>query len=276
MSLAPTDPESGAWIEPRLTEFATYHLGAIVPRGFESYARILHPVKVGKESWITWAEVARRAGTELGPTSAWWRVAGAEHRTDHLEHCPDVGNLEERSFDALLENLLSESGADAECVVAVWHGFGHITGARSIFGWSQEAPLTPWQKWGPVRWLRGLMRLRSPHSFTRESPPGPYPPEVLDGPTLELPHREYFTFASTHATVHGPCRYDQWAEGDREGWQSPQLLWPLDRAWCVATEIDYDSTLVGGSAALIGRILADPRLEAFPVDPDDSIDHAEH
>ncbi|WP_412736579.1 hypothetical protein [Krasilnikovia sp. MM14-A1259] len=28
--------------------------------------------------------------------------------------------------------------------------------------------------------------------------------------------------------------------------QSPNLLWPADRAWYVASEIDFDSTLVGG------------------------------
>ncbi len=36
-------------------------------------------------------------------------------------------------------------------------------------------------------------------------------------------------------------------------------------------EIDFDSTVVGGSVALIGVILADPALEAFPIGPDDSL-----
>jgi len=53
--------------------------------------------------------------------------------------------------------------------------------------------------------------------------------------------------------------------------QSPNLLWPVDRSWCVATEIDFDSTLVGGSAELIAAVLANPDLEAFPVRPDDSL-----
>jgi hypothetical protein len=53
--------------------------------------------------------------------------------------------------------------------------------------------------------------------------------------------------------------------------QSPNLLWPVDPSWCVATEIDFDSTLVGGSARLIEAVLADPRLEALPVRPDDSL-----
>jgi hypothetical protein len=58
-----------------------------------------------------------------------------------------------------------------------------------------------------------------------------------------------------------------------EGWQaqSPNLWWPEDRAWFVATEIDAASTYVGGSADLIERLMADPRLEALPCQRDDSL-----
>jgi hypothetical protein len=45
--------------------------------------------------------------------------------------------------------------------------------------------------------------------------------------------------------------------------QSPNLWWPEDLAWVVATEIDYAWTYVGGSRALIDGLLADPRLEAL-------------
>ncbi|MGH3333101.1 MAG: hypothetical protein ACRDPJ_17530 [Nocardioidaceae bacterium] len=31
-----------------------------------------------------------------------------------------------------------------------------------------------------------------------------------------------------------------------------------DRAWCEATEIDFDSTLVGGSPSLVEKIVTDP------------------
>ena len=47
--------------------------------------------------------------------------------------------------------------------------------------------------------------------------------------------------------------------------QSPNIWWPEDRAWCVATEIDLTETLVGGSEACIERILRCPGLEALPV-----------
>jgi hypothetical protein len=53
--------------------------------------------------------------------------------------------------------------------------------------------------------------------------------------------------------------------------QSPSLFWPDDRAWCVATDVDLDSTYLGGSAALVADLLADERLEVFGVDVTDPV-----
>lgn len=53
--------------------------------------------------------------------------------------------------------------------------------------------------------------------------------------------------------------------------KSPNLFWPADHAWCVASEIDFDSTLVGGTTELIRAILTAPGLDAWPVGPDDSL-----
>jgi hypothetical protein len=58
---------------------------------------------------------------------------------------------------------------------------------------------------------------------------------------------------------------------DRLWPQSPNIFWPADRTWCVASEIDFDSTLVGGSARLIEAILNTPELDTWPVGPDDSL-----
>jgi hypothetical protein len=42
---------------------------------------------------------------------------------------------------------------------------------------------------------------------------------------------------------------------------SCNLWWPDDHAWCVATEIDLDSTYVGASEACIEELLANSKLE---------------
>jgi len=54
--------------------------------------------------------------------------------------------------------------------------------------------------------------------------------------------------------------------------QHASIWWPEDRAWCVATEVDFMWTYVGGSEACIAEILTDQRLEAWRASPDDRAD----
>lgn len=57
-----------------------------------------------------------------------------------------------------------------------------------------------------------------------------------------------------------------------EGWEDgPNLRWPDDRAWCVAPEIDFPYTYVGGSSKLIEEIIGHPLLEALPATIDQGI-----
>jgi hypothetical protein len=75
-------------------------------------------------------------------------------------------------------------------------------------------------------------------------------------PTLELPHRRYHVFAGP---IDG-ARTSLSAVGF--GHLSANLWWPADQAWCVATEIDFAWTYVGGPSSTIQAVIADPRLEA--------------
>ena len=53
---------------------------------------------------------------------------------------------------------------------------------------------------------------------------------------------------------------------------SPNIWWPEDRAWCVASDIDAFDTLVGGSRECIARLIAHPGLEVLPIGIEDRID----
>ena len=58
-------------------------------------------------------------------------------------------------------------------------------------------------------------------------------------------------------------------EPDSSFWrESPSLIWPQDRSWFVASEVDFDSTLVGGSRELVDALIAHPGLEAYEVKPE--------
>jgi hypothetical protein len=76
-------------------------------------------------------------------------------------------------------------------------------------------------------------------------------------PRLMLPHRAYFLFLGPVSAVSslsfGPFQ------------QPPNLWWPEDRTWCVATDIDLSETYLAGTEACIKRAVADPDLEAFQI-----------
>jgi hypothetical protein len=55
------------------------------------------------------------------------------------------------------------------------------------------------------------------------------------------------------------------------GWQSPNLWWPDDQAWCVGTEIDLMSTYVGGSRGCVRAIVEHRQVEAAAVESSDGI-----
>lgn len=52
-------------------------------------------------------------------------------------------------------------------------------------------------------------------------------------------------------------------------YHSPNIWWPGDRSWFVATEIDYQWTYVGGASPCIQQILRDERFESCPTHPDE-------
>lgn len=53
-------------------------------------------------------------------------------------------------------------------------------------------------------------------------------------------------------------------------WPTPNAMWPADRSWYLATEVDFDSTIIAGDQNLIHDLIAHPELEALraPLDLD--------
>ena len=61
---------------------------------------------------------------------------------------------------------------------------------------------------------------------------------------------------------------------DAPWWQTPNLCWPDDHAWCLASEIDLYSTYLGCDEACRDAILSHPDIEALPIDPATGISFA--
>jgi len=83
-------------------------------------------------------------------------------------------------------------------------------------------------------------------------------------PRLMLPHRAYFLFLGPVDSV------TSLTVGDFQ--HAPNLWWPEDRAWCVATDIDLTETYLAASKACIEGVIADPGLEAYAEPLDGRID----
>jgi hypothetical protein len=132
---------------------------------------------------------------------------------------------------------------------------GHTTGAERCY-------FCLWDGWA---WVTRA-------TYTLPSSPNPILPafsaEELSRPRVHHPDRNYLllegplTAALQLGDDFGTFRFDP---------HPPNLFWPEDHAWCVASEIDYDSTLIGGTTELVHAIIDDPTFDAWPVQPDDSL-----
>jgi hypothetical protein len=247
----PVGDVSGAgWIAPRLGPFGSGRVDSVVPAGFAGYARVLHPLRDADGRPATWAAVCARLGATAHPLMQWNAIAGVVHGTAGgvttstarwPGEPPWLGSLDPAALGALLAVLAAHTRRADLCYLALWEGYGQV--------WT-HAP----RHAGPAR----------------GSDPTANDPisngAILDGPRLRLPSRDYVLFRGPLAAAAAVGR--RW---DPHWAQSPNLFWPADRSWCVASEIDFDSTLVAGPAALIDGVLADPALEAWRVGPGDSL-----
>ncbi|NMO50685.1 hypothetical protein HH310_05680 [Actinoplanes sp. TBRC 11911] len=73
--------------------------------------------------------------------------------------------------------------------------------------------------------------------------------------TMQLPLTRTMVLYEDHWPT--PQRFDDIAPIE----QSPNLWWPADRTWCIATDIDLDSSYIGGSETCIDTIFGEPSLE---------------
>lgn len=239
---------AGAWIAPALRDGFGGVTKQQVPQIYEAYARILHPAWDGKGNEVTWAEVARRLGTRAHREMQWHAIVGSYDTSNFTDSRwpggnPATGELAEDKLDQLCP-ILARHTATAE---SAYFGMSTI---RS--GVAEEWPDAPQLEQPAREWV------------------------VLKGPLavvdqIALSSRRGFSFGFV---VRSDGRREA-LTGDempeRFGREVPNLIWPEDRAWFVASEVDLDSTLVGGSRALIDELLAAPDLEVWEVDGEVSL-----
>jgi hypothetical protein len=168
----------------------------------------------------------RERGNRLEPVR-WSEVAAWTGRTAHAQmQFPRIANLalHESPSWGFLPSEGSLPPAEADRLVAILRPF----------------TATPDRCWFAVWEGFGVPELQA---FNRY-------------PRIRVPHRAYFLF-------QGPIEAAaSLTFGNFE--TTPQLWWPEDRRWCVASEIDFCDTYVAASEPCVEQITTDPNLEAFP------------
>lgn len=117
----------GEWLRARLDGWG--QVGGVVPRGFEAYVRILHPITAdrGEETaqW-RWAEVAQRTGRVMHPLVQSQRLFGPE--PSRLEFpdgwwpsLPEEGRLAPELLARLVGHLRT-AGRGQAITVGIWDG----------------------------------------------------------------------------------------------------------------------------------------------------------
>lgn len=71
---------------------------------------------------------------------------------------------------------------------------------------------------------------------------------LLDVPRFARPHRTYYLLEGAVSAV-AQLRHP----GSPDEWRNPDLFWPDDRSWFVATDVDFWSLYVGGAEAFIAE-----------------------
>jgi hypothetical protein len=241
------DVSPAEWIAPRLSgRFGT--VGLTVPRGYPAYALICHPAANAADEPVSWAEVARATERRAHALMQWHAIVGSP---DYLNMTgslwdgadPCRGDLDHLALSVLCDRLAGDPEDEPDCYFCLWEGYGEL----ETYGWL-ETTFAPHFK----------VTARDRHTFTSDE---------ITRSRLHLPDRDYVVLAGPLGSA---LRIGSFAA--ELFWpQSPNLFWPADQAWCVASEIDFDSTLVGGPLRLIDAILRTPELDAWPITADDSL-----
>jgi len=164
------------------------------------------------------------------------------------------GGLGNESLGTLIEILSNFTTTPEECFHALWDGYGWMhQGSIAVFKPLRHPSLHVLFRSISIRInaRRFRRRIRTQFQSLDHLESHTLPVGIMKSERFKLPNREYLL-------MRGPL-----SEASKIGWifsesfqfQSPNLLWPSDRGWILATEIDFNVTLIGGSESLVAAIL---------------------
>lgn len=228
----------GDWIRDSLNPWEvlpgedTFQIGIVIPSGFDRYVLVRHS----------------------GPGDS-------------------QGCLGEETLKSLIEVLSAFTTTPEDCFFALWEGQGWMH-RGSIYAFSPTDGRYLHRKIRAVRnwhtWfnLRNSGRNRQPVKQSLDHLDShSLPDAIMESPRLQMPNRNYLLMKG--AIEEGNNLGYQF--NDSPFFQSPNLMWPMDHSWIMASEIDFDMTLLGGSSELVDSILQATHLVTQEFEWSDSV-----
>jgi hypothetical protein len=244
-----SDVSAADWVRDRIDTFGPV-VGGMLPIGFDAYAKVLHPARGPGNVRIRWSEVADWSGRVLDQ-DAWFEDLSVPIDADDRgplpwEQEPPLGEIPEDLLAVLVE-LLARHTASTHGWFCLWNGWACVHGSMTkTIAWPDDHPPPP----------------GTPTSY-RASPA--FPETILEGPKVQLPHRDYLLFEGPLDAANELGATVPWGSFTTFERQPPSLWWPDDHAWCAANEIDASFTCIGGSVPLIDELLNHRDLEVLSV-----------
>ncbi len=290
--------EPADWLLERLTDFAV-NVASLVPSGFEAYARVFHPAEKvtctadadqsSTSELLRWADVAELTGRTPHKLMQWASIQGPHPELyDYTAlkagnvyiRAPLGGSLPLELTQALWPLLGQHTGTPNECFFAVWEGFGglpkfiHEAPALEIPDrrfYLFSAPLqTVEQSFytgaSPADVGGGFMVMLDEEEAGGVFQQEPEPAQSSGVGVLIFTGTEHPTPEEIREALRNLPPFDF---PPLE--QSANLWWPQDRAWCVHTEIDLNTTYISGSQRLVDALLGSEKLEVYQLEPTDEL-----
>jgi hypothetical protein len=243
--------EPAHWLTDRINLWGQHWVTNLVGSGFQAYARLLHPLD-DHPGAPTWAEVARANGRTMHASVQWDAIrSSGPLNPDNAQRFqqgrsqpgdPMPGRLNTWALEELCTILAGHTATPRTCCFAVWQGCGLDRTPVAMISYAPGSPRVP-PRPAPAEWQLDL-----------------------SGPTFSLPHRNDYYLFEGH--VSEAVRIGRWINESWFSHQTPHFFWPADHAWCVATEITEDSTIIGGSSELVDALCASEDIEVLQIPRD--------
>jgi hypothetical protein len=226
---------------------------------------VLAPADWIANSTLDWSQLI-----EFGPSgfAAYARLRflpDPSHPGQSENDAPDEGDemhaWRMRQWAVLMRTLAARTSTPQDCYVCIWEGYSS-SDPDEVMG-PPRAPVDaparmPLQYRDEPNWHWAPLPIR-PRKDPRT-------------PMVVVPNRRYYLF---RGTVEDAARWR--ADGGSEELRvehvrlhPPELafVWPADRAWCVAFDVDPHWAGIGAPRDVIEALVADENLDAVPADPD--------